>query len=201
MTTVTATRSFVDVLDVAPAVSRTQDKSDMSEARGPLRLQLAPSFGRGALDGAWWPYSRDLRTEALDLVNHFPLSAGKIFRVNYSAPDWATGPGRIRTDEVFVTLSAFPRDDTHRVLLSILGGRQVIQLLVVPPESDPRMARHVMRLAATLTNNRSAANILAESDDPLGTGLLEHWEDDGGPSAPRFKPPGSAKVFSTGIVR
>jgi hypothetical protein len=45
------------------------------------------------------------------------------------------------------------------------------------------MARHVMRLAATLTNNRSAANILADSDDPLGTGLLEHWEDDGGPSA------------------
>jgi Family of unknown function (DUF5994) len=191
MTTVTGTRSFADVLDVSPAVSRAPDKSDMPQPRGPLRLRLAPSFGRGALDGAWWPYSRDLRTEALDLVNHFPLSAGKIFRVNYSAPDWVTGPGRIRADEVFVTLSAFPRDDTHRVLLSTLGGRQVVQLLVVPPESDSRMARHIMRIAATLTNKRSAANILAESDDRLRTGLLERWEDDGGPSATRFKPPGS----------
>jgi hypothetical protein len=36
------------------------------------------------------------------------------------------------------------------------------------------MARHVMHIAATLTNRRSAANILAESDDPLRTGLLEH---------------------------
>jgi Family of unknown function (DUF5994) len=174
MTTVTGTRSFADVLDVSPAVSSASDKSDMPQPRGLLRLQLAASFGRGALDGAWWPYSRDLRTEVLDLVNHFPLSAGKIFRVNYSAPDWVTGPGRIRADEVFVTLSAFPRDDTHRVLLSTLGGRQVIQLLVVPPESDSRMARHVMHIAATLTNRRSAANILAESDDPLRTGLLEH---------------------------
>jgi Family of unknown function (DUF5994) len=191
MTTVTGTRSFADRLDVSPAASSAQDKSDMAQPGGMLRLQLAPSLGRGALDGAWWPYSRDLRTEALDLVNHFPVSAGKIFRVNYSSSDWVTGPGRIRADEVFVTLSAFPRDDTHRVLLSTLGGRQVIQLLVVPPESDSRMARHVMRIAATLSNRRSAANILAESDDPLRTGSLEHWEDDGGPSAPRFKPPGS----------
>ena len=191
MTTVTGTRSFADVFDVSPAVSRAPDKSDMPQPRGPLRLQLAPSFGGGALDGAWWPYGRDLRTEALDLVNHFPRSAGRIFRVNYSAPDWATGPGRIRADEVFVTLSAFPGDDTHRVLLSTLGGRQVIQLLVVPPESESRMARHVMGIAAALTNNRSAANILAEPDDPLRTGLLEHWEDDRGTFAPRFKPPGS----------
>jgi hypothetical protein len=113
---VTGTRSFADVLDVSPAVSSARDKSDMPQPRGPLRLQLAPSFGWGALDGAWWPYSRDLRTEALDLVNHFPRSAGK-----------------------------------------------------------------------------SAANILAESDDPLRTGFLEHWEDDGGPSAPRSRHPVHAK--------
>ena len=32
----------------------------------PLRLRLSPSIGRGALDGAWWPFSRDLTAEALD---------------------------------------------------------------------------------------------------------------------------------------
>jgi hypothetical protein len=32
-------------------------------ARGwPLRLSLSPSIGSGALDGAWWPYSHDLRS-------------------------------------------------------------------------------------------------------------------------------------------
>jgi hypothetical protein len=35
----------------------------------PLRLRLSPSIGKGALDGAWWPYSRDLSAEALDLVD------------------------------------------------------------------------------------------------------------------------------------
>jgi hypothetical protein len=32
----------------------------------PLRLQLSPSIGQGALHGAWWPSSRDLTAEALD---------------------------------------------------------------------------------------------------------------------------------------
>ena len=32
----------------------------------PLRLRLSPSIGQGALDGAWWPSSRDLTAEGLE---------------------------------------------------------------------------------------------------------------------------------------
>jgi hypothetical protein len=40
-----------------------------------------------------------------------------------------------------------------------------------------------MRIAATPTNDKSAATILAESDDRGRPGLLAHGDDDGGHSA------------------
>ena len=48
------------------------------------RLQLSASIGRGALDGAWWPYSRDLAVEAVDLVDHFPAGFDRICHLAYS---------------------------------------------------------------------------------------------------------------------
>jgi hypothetical protein len=148
----------------------------------PLRLRLSPSIGKGALDGAWWPYSRDLSAEALDLVDHFPASFDRICRVVYSTPDWDAPPRRIKAADVFVSLASFPRDNTHLVLLKSVAAYRprVLQLLVVPPEWDDRGARHAMRIAAMPSNVKSAATILSESEDQHRAGLLSHWDDDGG---------------------
>jgi len=146
----------------------------------PLRLRLSPSIGQGVLDGAWWPFSRDLTAEALDLVDHFPASFDRIRRVVYSTPDWDVAPPRIKAAEVFVSLASFPRDDTHRVLLISVARSGVLQLLVVPPEWDDRAARHAMRIAAMPSNVKSAATILSEFEDQDRAGLLAHWDDDGG---------------------
>ena len=134
----------------------------------PPRLMLSASIGRGALDGAWWPHSRDLRTEALGLANHFPPSLGRILRLIYATADWTGGPGRLKADNVFVTLAAFPDRDAHRVLLRTDWGQHVIQLLLIPPEWDPRRAPpRPMRIASTPTNAKSATAILAEANDRL----------------------------------
>ena len=98
----------------------------------PLRLLMSSSVGSEALDGAWWPYGQDLRTEAIALADHFPSTLGRIVRLLYSAQDWTSGPGRVRAARAFVTLASFPNDDTKRVLLRTDGDRRVIQLLVVP---------------------------------------------------------------------
>lgn len=153
------------------------------QAGRPLRLQLKPSTGYGAVDGAWWPYSRDLMTEVLDLVNHFPPAFGRICRVVYSTPDWdQNNRRRIRADEVFVSLGSFPHDDTHVVMLRSVSPRvsRVLLLLVVPPEWDERTARHAMRVAAGPTKAVSGRAILEESRDLGLAGRLSHWEDDGG---------------------
>ena len=147
---------------------------DPSRADGPLRLRLAPSpHGRGALDGGWWPYSRDLAAEAMDLVDHFPEWFDRIYRVTYSTPDWDhVSQRRIRADKVFVTFGSFPRDDTHLVLLTSVAGTQPLQLLVVPPTWNAHAAHRAMRTAASPTNARSATKILEDSRGWVPTDLL-----------------------------
>ena len=145
---------------------------------------MSSSVGTGALDGAWWPYGQDLRTEAVDLADHFPSSLGRVVRLLYSASDWTSGPGRVRAARAFVTLASFPHDDTHRVLLRTDGDRRVIQLLVVPTNWDERAARHAMRIAANPANRKSTATILTGSRNQPRSGLA-HWDDDRGHSASR----------------
>jgi hypothetical protein len=148
-----------------------------------LRLRLSPSIGQGALDGAWWPYSRDLTTEALDLVDHFPGTSDRICRVVYSTPDWEPPRRRrVKAAKVFVNFGSFPHDDTHLVLLKGVASPRFLRLLVVPPEWGDRTASHAMRIAATPTNLKSGSTILSESVDLLLAGVLSHWDDDGGTS-------------------
>ena len=52
--------------------------ADVAPTRGPLRLALAETAGSNRLDGAWWPWSRDLAVEPPDLVDHFPSQSGRV---------------------------------------------------------------------------------------------------------------------------
>ena len=150
----------------------------------PLRLQLAPEIGCGALDGAWWPYGRDLAIEVADLRKHFPSMLGRLSRVVYSAPDWALNRRRrIQADEEFVSIGSFPHDQAHLVVLRSVSPRvsRVLRLLLVPPEWDERAARYAMRAAAVPGNTASGADLLEESRDLLIAGHLPRTDPVGGP--------------------
>ena len=145
----------------------------------PLRLRLAAEIGRGMLDGAWWPYGRDLAIEVPDLRKHFPSMLGRLSRVVYSPPDWALNRRRrIQAEEEFVSIGSFPCDQAHLVVLRSVSPRvsRILRLLVVPPEWDERAARYAMRAAAGPGNAASGAALLDESRDLLLAGLLPHHD-------------------------
>jgi Family of unknown function (DUF5994) len=58
----------------------------------PLRLRLSPSIGKGARGGAWWPYSRDLSAEALDLVDPISRRRSTGFAASCTPPPIGTRP-------------------------------------------------------------------------------------------------------------
>jgi len=116
-----------------------------------LRLHLAPHMGAGALDGSWWPQSRDLKVEVADLVDHFPAGLGEVRRVVFSRPDWDSAPRKVRVARGVIKVGSYPGDDTHQVWLSMSTAR-LIRLAVTAPESPA----------------------------PVPPADQDHWNDDGG---------------------
>jgi hypothetical protein len=118
-----------------------------------LRLQLRGAAVAGHVDGAWWPQSRDLQTEAADLVDHIPHVAGRINRLLFSRPDWddgvveGRGLRRIHAARGPVKVGSFPSDDTHQMVLMMASGAR-LRLLVVPWDTSDDEAQRVLRTSS-----------------------------------------------------
>lgn len=145
-----------------------------AKQRVPLRLHLSDPSERSAVDGSWWPQSRDLAVELADLVDHFPEQLGEVHRVVFSRPDWDTAPHRVRVARGLVKVGSYPRDDSHQVWLTMSTG-QLIRLSVPTPEHGP-------------TPTAAATNSHTVPERPLRTAgggepkleSEEHWTDEGG---------------------
>lgn len=116
--------------------------------RVPLRLSLAASGARGLLEGTWWPQSRDLDTEAAELVNNFPETHERVERLEYSAPHWDIPAREVNASHGWIQAEASRRDDAHTVALTMSSGR-LVRLLVLPPEMVESDARLLMHPAAS----------------------------------------------------
>ncbi len=145
------------------------------ETHHPLRLQLSAAPGRDRLDGAWWPYSRDLESEMSDLVQRFPPSQAQISRAVYSRPDWDTAPRKITAGRRVLKVGSFPRDDTHVLIVQLSDGKR-LTLLVVPPDFTPGQGEEALLAGSTTGNRHTASELLVEvtnqhDADPSGV-----WE-------------------------
>jgi hypothetical protein len=144
-----------------------------------LRLELSPLPGQSPLDGAWWPQTRDIDVELADLVDHFPVHLGSVYRALYSRPDWTSRPRMLATAQRRIRTGSFPRDDTHLMVLS-MSTRRSIRLLVVPPAHSA--AQRCMKVATDPINRLTGPQILFPSTEPEGDDfdINDQWNDTGG---------------------
>lgn len=114
-------------------------QSDESAAHSNVRrFALRPAHIIGSADGAWWPSSRRLEDELGSLLDLWPEHEGTIVRVLYSPPDWDDRPLAIATRGRRIKTGGFPNDESHEIVLSLLGGEHCT-LSVIPmttPSSD-----------------------------------------------------------------
>ncbi|WP_424215021.1 DUF5994 family protein [Streptomyces sp. BI20] len=129
-----------------------------------LRLETTRSR-EGRLDGAWWPRSRDIRTELPALISVLTEHLGPITRVGVDASAWNDLPTRLVVDGRIVRLDADPvGDDT---VLVTRGHNDHFALLVVPPGTPADAAREAMARAVRADNVTEAGRILlAETPAP-----------------------------------
>jgi Family of unknown function (DUF5994) len=141
--------------------------------RLPLRLRLEPRLGEGALDGSWWPQSRDPSVELADLVDNFPAQLGQVQRVVFSRPDWDAVPRRVRVARGQIKVGSYPRDDMSQVWLS-MSTHTMIRLSVVTfdgPSQSPTVP-------GPTAPSQAAANEHPDEQleaDPYWNDEGEHW--------------------------
>lgn len=150
-----------------------------SPSRVPLRLRMAEHPGKHVLDGGWWPQTGDLAVELADLVDHFPARSGRIVRALVSPPDWNSTPRIVPVAGRYVKVGAFPRDDTHLVLLTT-SDRLTLHVLVVPPAFTPEQGDQALRASTETRHGSTAIHVLHEVASGSHVDPGGHWSDDGG---------------------
>lgn len=140
-----------------------------------LRLRLSPTPGEDRLDGAWWPYSRDLEAEMSELVQHFPPTRGRISRALYSRPDWDTAPRKLAAGARLIKVGSFPSDDTH-VLILQLDDRSRMTLLVVPPDFTAGQGAEALLAGSTPGNRHPAGELLLEVTNQHDADPSDRWQ-------------------------
>lgn len=158
----------------APQIVPTPSPSPSPETR-PVRLRLGEGAGQDRLDGAWWPYSRDLDREMSDLVQQFPAARGRISRALFSRPDWDTAPRKVTAGDRVVKVGSFPQDDTH-VLVIQLSDRTRLTLLVVPPEFTTGQGEEALLAGSTAGNRHAAGELLLEVTDQHDAHPAHQWD-------------------------
>jgi Family of unknown function (DUF5994) len=126
-----------------------------------LRLQLDPTMaGTGAVDGGWWPHSRDPDAELPGLIAGLDSTLGPITRVALNLDAWDTAPRRVAVDGRRVRVGWFRHMDPHMIGVTRASQARVV-LLVVPPEATGEAAGIAMAMAADAANSAGPADILA----------------------------------------
>ena len=136
-----------------------------------LRLQLDPTMaGTGAVDGGWWPRSRDPDAELPGLIAALDSSLGPVTRVALNLDAWDSAPRRVAVDGRRVRVGWFHHMDAHTIGVT-RAFQDRLALLVVPPEAAGQAAQRAMAMAADAANGAGPADILAAArigaqDDP-----------------------------------
>jgi Family of unknown function (DUF5994) len=130
------------------------------------RVSFDPALNRhGAVDGGWWPHSRNALTELPGLIAALDSYPGvRVQRLSVHRDDWDEIPHRLTADAGHVIrvdwFTAIPR---HTVSVTT-AGKEPIELLVVLPGTAEGTAQAAMNMAATGLAGAQAGDILTASE-------------------------------------
>jgi hypothetical protein len=162
--------------------------SDPLARPAPARLRLNPGRGHhGAVDGGWWPRSRDAGAELPALIVALDVELGAISRfISVHVDTWDTIPHRFPVGDHSVRVGWYRSMDPHSVSVTMDRG-DPIQLLVVPAETASTPAAAALAKAASGQDQGRPTDILAASNTGTRASTpqaadrdQQRWENEGG---------------------
>ncbi|NUK10338.1 hypothetical protein HRW18_20605 [Streptomyces lunaelactis] len=138
------------------------DTGDQPVVPGAAVLRMETTSSRvGLFDGAWWPRTRDLKTQLPGLITALTARLGPVARVGLDASAWDDAPGHLVIDDRMVRVDWSAVDDDTMIISR--GPRDHFSFLVIPPEAPASAARAAMTMAVQDGNCTSAEQILTDT--------------------------------------
>ena len=126
---------------------------------GPIR--------HGAVDGGWWPRSRNALTELPGLIAALDARPGvRVQRLGVHRDEWDEIPHQLTSDGPAVRIDWITTIPHHTVSVTTAGGREPIALLVVTPDTPAESAWDAMNIAATSPGIPQATDIVTPEEAP-----------------------------------
>ncbi len=127
----------------------------------------------GAVDGAWWPVSADLRTGLPDLIAVFGSWIGPVHRVVYDPSMWLPAPSRIIRGTVVISVDPYRLVARDTIYLIGTHSRDAV-LFVVPPTSADDTADRVL---STVSDSTQPLTVMALRQLIEGPAPVESHKD------------------------
>ena len=159
----TATERTTSALPGRPAQQPATSSPPAVAARVSFRQ---PATSEPHVDAAWWPRSPDLEAELPGLLDVIWTAAREVDRVSYAIDSWLPVPRRLNIEGRRVRLGGFLHQDPTMISLRDAWGVERIDILVIPPETEPDLAAAAMALASHSGPNQRAARMLELAADP-----------------------------------
>jgi hypothetical protein len=102
---------------------------------------------RGPYDGAWWPRSRRLLDELPGLIAELNVRPGTVTQVLFSLVFWDATARELTAGDCTVQLRGFRTVDPRLLRVTGSHGAGRLDVLVLPPETDPAVAARAMARA------------------------------------------------------
>ncbi|BAX96264.1 hypothetical protein MSTE_00929 [Mycobacteroides stephanolepidis] len=150
-----------------------------------VRLRLKPKAPpTGHVDGAWWPYSRDLMGELPQLLRILSVRLGSIDRITYQVSEWSTVSRRILFRNRLTHLNWSLSQPVNTISAEGADGAH-LTLLIVPPDTEALPAHTTMMAAAAPGNTATVAQLLPANRTEPGTWIdtfaaQSQWDSEGG---------------------
>jgi hypothetical protein len=126
-----------------------------------VRLEVTdPPAPHTALDGAWWPRTRDLSQELPDLVEELHRRGIRVTRVGYHPATWEPAARRLEADGRTIRLGWFRSQDPALLNLSGDLDRRRLDLLVIPPDTTAAAAQQAFSAAGDRANQQAPTALL-----------------------------------------
>lgn len=124
----------------------------------------------GFLDAAWWPRSHDLTAELPALMDILWLASRDVMRVSYALDFWDPAPRRLSVTGRIVRLGGFHTQMPGLLTLIDAWGRDRINVMVIPPDTDPAIANQALTLVAGKPNSDHPDQVLQHAREQAATG-------------------------------